>query len=313
MSKIHVKKILSIAVPLIFYGLFGVFLVLYVRSLDYNQLRAIRISWPYMLIATIFGLAFRYWGVYIWVTLLKSLGAQHLGSLVRLTYVYAKSWLGRYIPSPGAWMMGKVYFASKHGISKNKLAVSSILEGSLQIVVVMTISFAMLIFDRRFDVVESRYKILMFIIVIGGIIVMMPPIFNRVISLGYSVVKRKKFDTSHKASSNTIITGSLLYTVGAIINGLSLFFIAKSVYPTLGYDNLIFVMGVGNLAGAVSMLAVFAPSGIGVRESIQLVLLSIIMPKEAALVVTVITRLWGVGIDFLFFGLSKLHAKIKGV
>lgn len=56
------------------------------------------------------------------------------------------------------------------------------------------------------------------------------------------------------------------------------------------------------------MLAIFAPSGIGVREGIQLVLFSLIMPKELALAVTIITRLWSVGMDFVFFGLSRLIA-----
>ncbi len=67
-------------------------------------------------------------------------------------------------------------------------------------------------------------------------------------------------------------------------------------------------MGAASLAGAASMLAIFAPSGIGVREGIQLVLFSLIMPKELALAVTIITRLWSVGMDFVFFGLSRLIA-----
>lgn len=311
MNAKRLKKIISISVPIVFYGLFAIFLVIYVRSLDYSQLKALQISWPYILIATIVGLGFRYWGVYIWVVLLKSLGATQLGNTSQLVYVYAKSWLGRYIPTPAAWMMGKVYFASKHGISKNKLAVSSILEGALQVIVVMTISFVMLTFDARFDVVEPRYRLLMFTIIIVGIVAMMPPLFNRAISLVYSIAKRKPFDKSHQATGAAITKGAFLYIIGAILNGLSLFFIAKAVHPSLGYDSIIFVMGVGNLAGAASMLAIFAPSGIGVREGIQLVLLSIIMPKEAALVITVMTRLWGVGVDFLFFGLSKLQVRSK--
>ena len=70
-------------------------------------------------------------------------------------------------------------------------------------------------------------------------------------------------------------------------------------------------MGASSLAGAVSMLAIFAPSGIGVREGIQLALLSIIMPTEYALVITVFTRLWGVAMDFIFLGTSYLLTQIK--
>ncbi|HSX15543.1 MAG TPA: hypothetical protein VLF40_02025, partial [Candidatus Saccharimonadales bacterium] len=106
----------------------------------------------------------------------------------------------------------------------------------------------------------------------------------------------------------TVFQGATLYLADAIINGLSLFFIAKAVDPSLAYSNIIFAMGAGSLAGAASMLAIFAPSGLGVREGIQLVLFSLIMPKELALAVTIITRLWSVGVDFAFFGLSRLIA-----
>jgi len=34
----------------------------------------------------------------------------------------------------------------------------------------------------------------------------------------------------------------------------------------------------------------------------------LLMPKELALAVTIITRLWSVGVDFVFFGLSRLIA-----
>ena len=99
-----------------------------------------------------------------------------------------------------------------------------------------------------------------------------------------------------------------MYLIDAMINGLSLFFIAKGVDPGLSYSNIVFAMGTASLAGAASMLAIFAPSGLGVREGIQLVLFSLIMPKELALAVTVITRLWSVGIDVAFFGLCRLAA-----
>lgn len=305
------KKISSLVIPLMFYVLFAIFIAIYIQSLDFSTLKDINVAWEYVLVASIFGLAFRYWGVYIWIVLLRSLGAKDLGSKAKLAYVYAKSWLGRYIPSPAAWMMGKVYFASKHGISKNKLAVSSLLEGALQVLVVMTVSFVMLIFDRRLDVIQPKFKLLMFGIICVGIIMMTPKLFNFSISLAYKLLKKKELDVEHLASRETIVKGASLYTIGAIISGLSLFFIAKGVYPSLGYGNVVFVMGVGNLAGAASMLAVFAPSGLGVREGIQLVLLSLIMPKEFALVITVVTRVWGIAMDFIFFGLAKLIASRK--
>lgn len=300
------KKILKIAVPTLFYGLLLVFLVAYLRTIDFSKLQSLSISWEYILVATLFGIAFRYWGTFIWLVLLRGLGATGLKASATLIYVYAKSWMGRYIPGTAPWILGKIYFASQHGISKNKLAVSSLLEGALQIAVLMTFSFAVLIFDTRLNVIDGSMKLLMTAVLIGCIIAMIPSIFNRFVSIAYKLVRKKTLEAEHLANGSTILKGAGLYAIGAVMNGFSLFFIAKAVYPDLGYENLLFVMGAGTLAGAASMLAIFAPSGIGVREGIQLVLLSAVMPTEFALIVTVITRLWGIGVDLLFFASAKV-------
>lgn len=294
-------------VPAVFYLLLIVFLYLYLRSIDFDTFRRAEFVWGYVGIASLVGLATRYWQVFIWFVLLTSLGAQDLTKhTAQLTYVYAKSWLGRYIPGTAPWILGKIYFASQHGISKHKLAVSSLLEGGLQITVTMAVAAVMLLLDSRLNVIGLDTKLAMGGVLLACVIVMLPPVFNRLISFVYRLLRRQTLAVEHLATNRTVGKGVLLYTVGALINGLSLFFIAKAVDPSLGYHNVWFVMAAGNLSAAASMLAVFAPSGLGVREGIQLVLLSIIMPKELALLVTVITRLWSVVLDFIFFGLSRL-------
>lgn len=299
------KKTAFKLIPWVFYGLLLVFLVLYLRSIDYSKLTDISISWPYVLIATAFALAFRYWGAYIWVVLLRSLGAATVRLNRTLVYIYAKSWLGRYIPGTAPWILGKIYFASQQGISKNKLAVSSLLEGALQIIVQFLFALALLAFDPRLDIISSQIKLLILVAIVGCVVALIPAVFNKLIASAYRLIKKKPFAREHYASGHTISKGFALYIVGALLSSLSLFFIAKAVYPALGYDQLLFVMGVGTLSGAVSMVAIFAPSGLGVREGIQLALLSLIMPTEYALVVTVVTRLWSILVDMLFFAVAK--------
>lgn len=303
------KQKLLRAIPLIFYSVLIVFLYLYLSRIDFSQFGQAEFVWGYILLASLLGLSTRLWQSLVWLVILNSLGANGLYAERRqLIYIYAKSWLGRYIPGTAPWLIGKIYFASRHGISKSKLAISSLLEGGLQIAVVMAMSLIMLFSDRRLDVVNIRFKILILALLICCLIAIIPSVFNRIASLVYRIIKKHTLPSEHLASSQTVIRGSVLYAIGAIFSGLSLFFIAKAIYPELSYTNMLFVMGAGNLAGAVSMLAVFAPSGIGVREGIQLTLLSVIMPTELALLVTITTRLWGVVMDLIFFSLSKIIA-----
>lgn len=301
------KDALKKYLPVLFYILIIVFLVIYLNSIDFSKFKDIHFAWIYLLAASVIGLGARYWAVLTWLVILKSLGAQHFMRHLRsLTYVFAKSWMGRYIPGTAPWILGKIYFASKLGISKNKLAISSLLEGGLQITVTLATSFVILLFDSRFGKINTELKVVFLIILAACIVAVLPPVFNRLISIAYRLVRKKTLNREHLASGGTIVRGSIVYVIAALLSGLSIFLVAKGVYPSLGYNDLLFVMGVANLSGAAGMLAIFVPSGIGVRDGIFLALMSAIMPTELALLVTVVSRLWNVVLDIVFFGFSKL-------
>lgn len=289
----------------------AVFLVIYLQSIDYSKFTEIRVDWFYVVVASVLGIAVLYWGGYVWYAILNQLSTVKIKQFTELIYVYAQAWLARYIPGTAAWIVSRVYFASKYGISKNKLAVSSLLESGLQVTVVMASALAMLMIDDRFSLVSGDQKVLMFVALLVCMVALVPKVFNFIVSKVYGVIKRKPFSKDHYIDGKTVLSGSWMYLVWSLIGGLSLFFISKAVYPELGYDTLLFVMGVSNLAGALSMLAIFAPSGLGVKEGIQIALLSIIMPTEYALVIAIVMRLWSIVLDFIFFGLSWLQKRLK--
>lgn len=295
-------------VPIVFYILLVVFLVLYLHSVDFAKLTRLHVNWWYFVLATLLALTTRYSSTYTWIVILRTLGATGLHMSRQLINVYATAWMGRYIPGTAPWILGKIYFASKHGISKQRLAVGSLLEGGIQVVTLLVFSLALLVFDSRLDILGTGFKLLMVGVALVGIIALAPPVFNRIFALAYRLLRGKTMDDSSLASDKTIAYGSALYLLNACMNGLSLFFIAKGFDPSLNYSNLLFVIGAASLATAASMIAIFAPSGLGVREGIQLVLFALIMPKELAVAVTVAMRLWSVGVDFVFWGVSRTLA-----
>lgn len=305
--KTSIKKLSgSKLVPVAFYVLVAIFLVLYLKSIDFQKLQEAHFAWSFMAIASVFALISRYWAVFVWLVLLKGLGAKDIEKhKIALAYVFAKSWMGRYIPGTAPWILGKIYFASKHGISKNKLAVSSLLEGGLQITVTIAVSFVMLLLDSRLSIISNQLKIFMIGVLVCCVVAVIPRMFNKIVSVAYKLLKKNEIEAEHLANGQTIIRGSLLFIIGALLSGISLFFIAKAVSPSIGINDMLFVMSASNLAGAIGMLAIFVPSGIGVRDGILILLLSVIMPTELALTITVIGRLWGVVMDFLFFGITK--------
>lgn len=302
-------KLLKKAIPIIFYIALGVFLVWYIQSTDFSALASATINWWFIVIAVVFGLAFCYWNAYIWITLLKGLGANDVRYSKDLLSVYAKSWLGRYIPGKAPWILGKIYFASKHGISKHKLAISSLLEVGVQVVIQMVLSILLLVFDARLADLFPELRPVIILGALAGIIVLVPPIFNRLIALFYQLIRKKGQSKDHQVNTVTILKAAVLYVVASILNGVMLYFIAAAVYPAINPGDLIYIIGAATLALTLGIVALFAPGGIGVRDGVQLVLLSIIMPAEYALIVTVITRLISVGSDLIFFAVSYVANK----
>ncbi len=300
-SNLPVKQIVNV----LFLGLITVFIFWYVRDFDFDQIRGESIRPGYIVAASLVALAFRYWGVFIWQTILLDLGATKLPGFAGLSKVYAKAWLGRYIPGKVTWIAGKVYFASEHGISKRKLAVSSILEALTQIIAIFALSLIFLAFDDRFAEVDGNIRLAM--LVIGGAMSLsiIPSVFNWLVRIMMKVLRRKGAEDV-SISGRTVTKAFALYMVGYFISGLSYFFFTKAFFPVEASDTL-FVIATFNIAGAIGIASIVTPSGLGVREGVQLLLLPAIMPKEMALVITAASRLWSVAIDVLFFFVSNFR------
>jgi hypothetical protein len=299
------------AVSVVFYACFAAFVVWYLRRLDLGRLTGIHFDFRLLTFATLLSLLFRYCGVIIWLRILKGLGAGQIGTPADLSYVYAKSWLGRYLPGKVTWILGKVYFASEQGIPKRKLAVSSVFEGALQTSVTLFLSLLLLSIDARLDVFSPPQKAAMIVGSVVLLVAMTPPVFNHLMGVVYSMARKQRLGPDDRIDLQTLARGFVLYGVGFVLSGAAYFFFTRAIYAELGYEHFIFVAGVFNLAGAIGILSLFAPSGLGVREGIQLLLLPLVMPAEVALVVTVAARVWSLGVDLLFFGVTWSHRALR--
>jgi hypothetical protein len=300
------------AITVAFYLAFAVFTIWYVRQLDLTSLSEITIRYGELAIATGLALLFRYCGVLIWLQVLSGLGVTTGSGKVDLAYVYAKSWLGRYLPGKVTWIFGKIYFASEHGISKRKLAVGSVFEAALQTFVTLFLSLLLLSVDIRLDVFSPGQKAAMLLASAALLATMMPAVFNRVMALTIWTTGRQPLAPDDRVGYRTLLRGFTLYAVGFFLSGASYFFFTRAIDSSVGFEHFAFLVGVFNLAGAIGILSLFAPSGLGVREGIQLLLLPLVIPAEIALVVTVAARIWSIAVDGLFVLIAWLHRRLRG-
>lgn len=293
-----------------FIGLIVLFFALYLRDIDYSNFSNLQIDWGYLLLASLISLGFRYWGVVIWRYILIDLGAKTLPSFTVLSNVYAKAWMGRYIPGTVTWIAGKIFMASKLGISKTKLAVSSLLEGGMQIVATMAVSLLILGFDSRLDVISPDIKFALVLLGLLSLVTLLPPVFNRLLAIVYRLVRKGKTNAELKTNGRAVVRSFALYAIGTLIMGSSYYFLTASLTPSVTPDMYLYFVGIFSLSGALGMATPLVPSGLGVRDGAQLILLSLIFPKEVALAITVVSRLWSAVVDVLFYVIATAHHKI---
>ena len=292
---------------LAFYLMVATFLVIYASNLDWNSLLSISLAWQWIGVATLLGLATRFWFARIWIYFLSQSGAKfHKSEKLELYEVYAKSWLGRYIPGSVTWILGKVYFASKLGISKSRLAISSFIEAVLQIVTVLLSASLLLLLDPRSYQLAGNWIWVILGSAILGLFAVLPPVLRRYASKAYEILRKARLDQNLIPSNKTLGTGVLFFLGSSLLSGLALYFVALAVDPGLGIEQLMFVLAASNLASAVSMVAVFAPAGVGVRETIQIAALLFVMSPEQALAATLLMRVLSIVWDGLFLGIAKL-------
>lgn len=295
------RRFVSVA----FYALFVVFVAWYLARLDFNTLDDLHPRYGFLAVATVVGLLYRYWGVFVWLAILKGLGAAIPAGRSGFAAVYAKAWLGRYLPGKVTWILGKIYFASAKGIPRRKLGAAAVLEGGLQTGVSLLLALLLLTLDARLDVISPSMRMLL--LLTGGAIfvTLLPPVFNRLLAVIYSRLKKQALPIDDKVDAKTLMSGGVLYAVGFLLTGISYLLFTMAFIPELTTGDFLFVVGTFNLAGAIGIIALFAPSGLGVRESVQLLLLPVVMPAELALVVTMAARLWSVAVDVVFFAIAN--------
>ena len=299
------RKIISI----VFYVLVIAFLVWYALSLDFETLFSFEINWLPIIFATALAIASRLIFAFIWRMLLSSMGAELSPKLSReLLVVYSKAWLGRYLPGSATWVIGKIYFASNLGISKTKLAVSSLMEAMLQLVIVMALAAALLVFDPRISELGQGYELILIAVTVVGLVAIYPKVFNTLTSSAYRIIRKSAISSSDLLSNKATSQASGLFMLTSILNAVSLLMVAIAFDNSL-LDNAFLIMGIASFASAVSILAVFAPAGIGVREGVQIIGLSLITTPEMALAITIMMRVLSVLWDLVFFYLARLMNK----
>lgn len=291
-----------------FYALVAALLVGFLLRIDLAALVDLQLGWGYLAAAVAVGLGQRMLLPLVWVWIVRELGVV-VRDYPAYYFVYAKAWLGRYLPGKVAMVAARVYFAEELGATRSVMVVSSMAEIGAQLLVggaVGLLGVASL--AGSVPLLEAHRSIALIALALLSLF-LLPPVFNGAMRLAFRILRRPLGDhpdvrgtTMARALGGMLLfsgaTGALALLTGAAVDSAVL-------------DHPVFVWGTYSLAITLGMAFVFTPSGIGAREAVQLPLLTLVVSPEAALAIVVLSRLVEVVIDGLFYGSCALWARSR--
>jgi uncharacterized membrane protein YbhN (UPF0104 family) len=142
------------------------------------------------------------------------------------------------------------------------------------------------------------------------LIALHPKVIGWLVRITARVLRRPVFDVTLTYPQLLRYLG--LYVINWLLFGVALYVFIRSFYP-LELSSILYLTGAFSFAGMMGIVAVFAPSGLGVREGILALFLGQVMPVPVALVVSVASRVWLTIIELGSAGLVYLMIRFRWI
>jgi uncharacterized membrane protein YbhN (UPF0104 family) len=209
--------------------------------------------------------------------------------------------LGKYIPGKIWSVMGLVYLLKREGYPAPATLSSALLHQAYMIVA--GAGFFWVILGAEFLI---NVPVIAVIIGLGGcLLILYPPVFSFLLNRGLRVLGREPVQIPR--SFVRAVIRLFLYVVAWIAYGASSYCLLRGV----GIDVTAFweITAIFGAAYLVGFLALFAPGGLGVRESIITLLLASYLPGGLPAAIAVAARFWTTILELL--GLLPLLGQIR--
>lgn len=242
---------------------------------------------------------------YAWMQPLQCLGNRKL-KFADVMVIYLKSNLGKYLPGNIVHYVERNLFAVNMGIKQLYIAISSVMECMVLIIVAMTLSILFSYKDllRVFDDfnLTKWLKIILFsggagIVILGVAICCLPKIRNILADIKKVVTLRSGIIVLIKMILSDII---ILYG-----NGLCFALICRNILGvTMDAGKFMYFINCYVLAWMVGYCTPGAPGGIGIRELIIILLVRNVANSDMVVLSALIHRIVTVLGDFLAYCIS---------
>jgi uncharacterized membrane protein YbhN (UPF0104 family) len=142
-----------------------------------------------------------------------------------------------------------------------------------------------------------------------GLLIVSPELLARFLPSRFTLPEAFKeiarFSIAERGKST--LFSIMLYLVQWSIAGLGFHLLLISIDPQIGASNLLFSVGVFSFSWVIGYITIVSPGGIGVRESILVILLGTLAAEPIPILAAILYRMYWLVIELLLFAVVWLY------
>ena len=299
--KINKDKLLK-ALKIIFGVLVVVFLAWYFRkNWDEFSEKIMSVNIGIFIVSMLFYFVYKITLASLWHYITKINGCSIRYEKAVTSYLY--SILGKYIPGKVFMLAARLTYYKEEEAQLSKVTVCFFIENVCTLLGAAMLFIVSLFFFPN-ELLEN-YKWLTLLLIAAFFVCIHPKIINFVLRLIGKIFK-KNLEIPMKYSQMLKVV--LLFIGNWLIVGFGFFILTKSIYPAAEWSQMLYCAGIWGVSAIMGILAIFAPSGLGVREGIIVAGLMLIMPQSDAMVISVVSRLWQTIPELLLVAMAFVYS-----
>ena len=286
------RTVVRLVATIVVIGVVSYFFVV-ALSENWDQVAAARLSfsWWWVAAGVLFAAAVPLTGI-LWRRVLAVLAPEVEISRAEAVAVQCASWLLKYVPGQVGAVANKVVWAGKKQISRVLVVVTFVYENIFLVFASFVPSLIILAAVLGFEAIGRNAATLLLpaLALLPLALLAYKPFFHRILSL---LLRRAiKQEVPERFFLGT---WQLLRFVGEfvgprVLNGIGFVLIAGTVVELTPSQCFAFAAAYV-LGGAIGLLAIGVPSGLGVREAVIVIILGQFVPVAEAIVIAILARL----------------------
>lgn len=285
-KKIFYRIVQIIILLVIFYFLSKSLFTNWVKVRTYHW----QLNYPLLVISFLLFVSVYLVLIKIWLSLLKKVGSGLI--FWKMFKIWFISNIGKYLPGKIWTVVGMIYLLEKEGVPKRKGLTTSIIGQALSVLSAFILSFILLGYSL-YEKIFSRNPVIFSLAILFSIAVLIivayPKLLEISINLGLSLVKKERINLELR--SRDLLLYLVYYIFSWFLFGLAFMVFIQSI-TQVNWNLYFSLTGAFAFSLTIGFLAVFVPGGLGVREGILVLLLSLYFPLPVATLISIFSRLF---------------------